>query len=72
MICFLFFLFGKTLKIFSGSNFLFRGLTFLLVESISFGKRNANSIIECKNHEKRDRLLVSKIVTKLTFNFQIS
>ena len=60
---FFFGFFRKSLKICSGSNVLFRGLT------SDFFK--ANSIIElrkCKEHEKCDRFLVSK----LEFNYRIS
>ena len=58
----------------SGSNLLFRGFTlisFFLVQFTSFVERNANSTIEqqkCKVHEKRDRILNSK----MEFNYQIS
>ena len=65
-------LFEKNLKISSGSNLIFRVLTFdlLSVQFISFVKRKANSTTKeqkCKGHKKRDRILFSKV----DFNFQI-
>ena len=66
-------IFFRSLKIYSGANLLVRGLTYDIaqVQLISFFKRKANSKFElrkCKGHEKRDRILVSKV----EFIFQIS
>ena len=64
----------KKSKIYSCSILIFRGFElyfFFQVQSISFVKMKANSAIEqqnCKGHEKRDRLLISK----MEFNYQIS
>ena len=71
MIFFVFF--QENLKICSGSNLTYRGLTFdFFLFSVHFlFKRQANSTIEqlkCEGHKKRDRLLISKV----KFNFEIS
>ena len=65
---FVFFFQLKSLKICSRSVLIFRG--FLLNSVNSIVERKANSTIErqqCKGHEKRDRLLKSK----LEINYQI-
>ena len=63
---------GKSLKICSRSILIFCCLTFgFFFEFISFVEKKINSTIEqqnCKGHEKRDRLLVSKVLN----NHQIS
>ena len=65
--------FSKSIQVYAGASLLLLGLTFYFFSSsvIFFVERKADSTIEqlqCKGHEKRDRLLV----WKGQFNFQIS
>ena len=63
---FLCFFSGKSPKVCSRLNWIFRGFNiqfFFQIQSISIVKKKANSIIEqqkSKSHEKRDRLLISQ------------
>ena len=71
---FCFFFQEKVFKICSHSVLVFRRLVtcdFFKVQCISIVKRKASSFMEqqkCKGHEKRDRLLISK----MEINYQIS